>query len=765
MRLIFPIASVAFALLFATLPMNADDASSGASMTLTQDGTTAQYDVALDKVVIRSSGRPTIETVPAQKNLASMLEFVEQLLTVGKLDASLVLYPAGSRKPSEARVLTNEVLVKATPDAVAKISKMDGVYSVKPLKGLPNYYRVNVLKPGTSPEMAKRLKSVGGVESSEIQLSRRFAPRLVPNDPLFPDQWNFLSNGQSGVGSGSDINITPAWDTATGTGIVVGVIDEGVDFTNPDLTANESSANNYDFVDDDTNPAPFPGYSHGTSCAGLAGAVTNNNLGVAGAAFGATLAGLKIDFSFVTDATTAEALSYNNDAIFVKSNSWGPIDDGQLAPAGAANLAALQNGATSGRGGLGVIYPWAAGNGLQNNDNSNYDGFTNSIYTLAVTATDENGQQAFYAEPGSNISVAAPGSSFVGITTTTNTGEGDVSSNYTNQFNGTSAATPQVAGVVALMLQTKPTLGWRDVQEILMKTAQLNDPTEAGWTTNAAGFHFNEKYGAGLVDATAAVTTASTWTNLATQETQLTPVAGTPQVIPDNVESGVNFFASVSSSINRVEHVQLRFTAAHTWRGDLQITLTSPSGTVSTLQTTHGDSTNDIDDWPFMTVRNWGENPNGQWRVNVSDRVGADEGTVVSMNLVIYGTTASAALPPSTDPAPGPGSTALPAGLGDYPNGTGGDEQPVITMRAPENRTLTTTLRSYPISGTVADSGPVSGVYWKSPRSNGWQAASGTNDWWSYAELRTGDNEFQVQAIDTSGFFSKIMTFKIKRED
>jgi subtilisin family serine protease len=150
--------------------------------------------------------------------------------------------------------------------------------------------------------------------------------------------------------------------------------------------------------------------------------------------------------------------------------------------------AALQNGATVGRGGLGSIWLWAAGNGGSVSDNSNYDGYANSIYTLAIAALNDSGARSAYSEPGANVLVCAPSNDTAaghrGITTTT------TNSGYTHTFGGTSSATPLAAGVVALLLESRPQLGWRDVKEILIRSATKISPTHVDWMTNGAGFWF-----------------------------------------------------------------------------------------------------------------------------------------------------------------------------------------------------------------------------------------------------------------------------------
>jgi proprotein convertase subtilisin/kexin type 2 len=171
----------------------------------------------------------------------------------------------------------------------------------------------------------------------------------------------------------------------------------------------------------------------------------------------------------------------------------------------------------------------------------------------------DKGKQAWYSEPGANILVCAPSNGGKqGITTTDraadlgyNTGESTpefpdfADTNYTNTFSGTSAATPAVAGVVALMLEANPNLTRRDVQEILVRSARKNDPYDGGWVTNGAGFHFNHSYGAGLVDAQTATTMAATWTIsrclILTTTVSLTP---SPSLRPITFASNTSPFTS-----------------------------------------------------------------------------------------------------------------------------------------------------------------------------------------------------------------------------
>jgi len=216
---------------------------------------------------------------------------------------------------------------------------------------------------------------------------------------------------------------------------------------------------------------------------------------------------------------------------------------------------------------------------------------------------------------------------------------------YTKCMNGTSAATPQAAGVIALMLQANLNLGWRDVRLILAQSARKNDPTDSGWgvTGGSPVYHFNHKYGFGVVDAGAAVTLASTWTPIVgAQLTYATAVASPNLAIPDNNSAGVSNTINVSGSgINNIEFVEIAFSAPdHTYSGDLAITLTSPSDTVSQLAETHNcanHTCSSYDGWVFGSVRHLGEAANGDWKLTVIDGAAQNTGHFESWSLKFFG--------------------------------------------------------------------------------------------------------------------------------
>lgn len=515
---------------------------------------------------------------------------------------------------------------------------------------------------------AARLKQLAVVKNAEPMLARQLFRRFTPNDPLFgynaanPGyQWHLKNTGQNGGTAGIDVNVTTVWDTRKGTGVRIGIVDDGLEMTHPDLVANVDAANSYDFNGKDGDPSPDAKSFHGTACAGVAAARGNNGIGVSGSAPEATLVGLRLIAAPTTDADEADAIAYKQDIIQIKSNSWGPYDSayGTGGP-GTLSQAAMQNAITNGRDGKGTIYLWAAGNGNYSGDDSNYDGWANSPLVIAVSAVNEKGRPSYYSEPGANILVCAPSNGGKeGITTTDRTGSlgynedgGTVEdpnfsdTSYTNNFGGTSSATPTVAGVVALMLEANPNLTYRDVQEILVRTAVQNDQYDGDWVKNGAGFHFNARYGAGLVNAQAAVNLAATWTNVAAVQTKAFSQTSLAQAIPDASDTGTSRTFSVPLADNlRLEHVMVKVKATHPYAGNLEWRLTSPSGVKVRLARARFNDNSANLDWTFTTTHFWGERSHGDWKLEVFDRMIDYTGTLDEATITFQGTSTPDALP------------------------------------------------------------------------------------------------------------------------
>ena len=495
-------------------------------------------------------------------------------------------------------------------------------------------------------DLESKVKGSGWVIEPDLTQRLKTYASFTPNDPLFVNQWHLRDS------SATNINIQQAWgDGLTGAGFNISIVDTGLDLSHEDLDANTPAIGtnlHRDTIGDDNDPTPEnPEEDHGTACAGLAAAAFNNAIGVAGSAPGARLLGIRIfdgPEGDLLDSQTQSALGWVHADI--SSNSWGPS---AFPPSGPGTLTrnAILNRINSGRGGKGTIFLFAGGNGdtiSTNTANYNgYNGYVTNPFIIAVAAVGPDGKKAFYSELGPNITVSAPTQGSpdgLASTTTDRTGApGYDPGNYTSDFNGTSAATPIVSGVVALMLEANPNLGWRDVKEILIRTAQHNDPTDASWATNGAGFRFSEKYGAGLVNAYAAVSLARTWTNLKPELTRTSDFTlPTERVLREGLAPVISKVTFSDRRDNlRVESVEVTVDVTHTFNGDLEWVLTSPSGKKVMLGRRRRMDSSDNLNWTFTTNHFWGEDMIGTWTLSVQDVYSADQGTLNSASIRIRG--------------------------------------------------------------------------------------------------------------------------------
>ena len=330
------------------------------------------------------------------------------------------------------------------------------------------------------------------------------APAMTPTKvtettpmPQAPDP--FLSN-QWGL---TKIKATDAWAITRGNpGIKVAVVDEGVDVAHEDLSTNLLTG--FDATDGDNNQQPNPRDGHGTACAGIIAAVADNGRGIAGVAPNCKVIPVRIAFGapgggwVTSDTTIARGIRTAVDrGADVLSNSWGG------GPASSAIQSAFTYARTNGRGGKGCFTPCASGN----------DNVLGVIYPakypqcFAVGASNEfdqrksktsaDGETWWGSNFGPELQVVAPG---VHIYTTDIMGSGgyNTTGNYIPNFNGTSSATPHVAGVGALVLSVDPNLTVQEVEEILRRSC--DDIAPVG-RDNETGF--------GRVNALRAVQAAS----------------------------------------------------------------------------------------------------------------------------------------------------------------------------------------------------------------------------------------------------------------
>uniref|UniRef100_A0A8B9U554 Proprotein convertase subtilisin/kexin type 7 n=1 Tax=Anas zonorhyncha TaxID=75864 RepID=A0A8B9U554_9AVES len=420
----------------------------------------------------------------------------------------------------------------------------------------------------------------------------------------------------------------------------------------------QSPEGSYDLNSNDPDPMPHPdeenGNHHGTRCAGEIAAVPNNSFCTVGVAYGSRIAGIRVLDGPLTDSMEAIAFNKHYQINDIYSCSWGPDDDGKTVD-GPHQLgkAALQHGVIAGRRGFGSIFVVASGNGGQHSDNCNYDGYANSIYTVTIGAVDEMGSMPFYAEEcASMLAVTFSGGDKMMRSIVTTDWDLQKGTGCTEGHTGTSAAAPLAAGMIALMLQVRPCLTWRDVQHIIVFTATKYEDRHAKWDTNQAGFSHSHQHGFGLLNAWRLVNAAKIWESVPYLASYVSPALKEGRsipLLPQELEATWNVSSAdlQLSGMRTLEHVAVTVTITHPRRGNLEIRLFCPSGMMSLIGTTRSmdSDPNGFADWTFSTVRCWGEEAQGTYRLVIRDT--GDEslrpGTLKQWQLTLYGSSWSPA--------------------------------------------------------------------------------------------------------------------------
>ena len=463
------------------------------------------------------------------------------------------------------------------------------------------------------------------------------------DDPLYGCQWHLNNNNQFRNSAGQDIRVEEVWPTYTGYGITVVVVDDGMQYTHEDLTDNVHAPSNHNYDPDQTDIYNYF-EDHGTAVAGLI-AAKDNSLGVRGVAPEATIYG----YNYLveqTDANEANAMSRNAATTAVSNNSWGPRDYGRPHHATELWELAVKDGVTNGYGGKGVFYVWAGGNGGEDYDRSNLDEVASFYAVTAVCAVGHDDKRSSYSEPGSNLWVCGPSSSGrVGQPRIATTDNGH---RYRGSFGGTSAATPIVSGVVALVREANNALTWRDVKLILAASTRKNDPDNTGWEQGALKFgsttdhyNYNDEYGFGMVDAKAAVDLAPGWTKVPelreiTSESAVinlaipdAPTFGTPTTVSTNL--------TIDPYVEFIEFVEVNTHFNHLKFRDLSVELVSPSGAVSVLTTSAPVNGGLTSAFRFGSARHLGEDAAGEWTLRIKDLQRGRTGMLKSWGLTTYG--------------------------------------------------------------------------------------------------------------------------------
>jgi subtilisin family serine protease len=447
---------------------------------------------------------PLAGRVPAAKAATCILIWI---LAAGAGDGARAQAPP---PPPDAGYVHNQLIVRlrdggSGESLTALFSRLRaiGITFFETVDGLVVLTLPEGLDVPTARSLAKTLDGVAYAEPNYLVTTGV----TFPNDPSFADLWGLHNLGQNGGTPDADIDAPEAWDFVTGSpGVVVAVLDTGIAYTHPDLTANmfrneaECIANGVDddlngYIDDchgidtangDSNP--LDDNQHGTHVAGSIGATGNNGVGVAGVNWQVKLMPCKfLGANGVGDTADAiTCLEYvaamkdravNPVNVIATNNSWGGIEFSQ----------ALYDAVEVQRQ-KGILFIAAAGNG--GDDNVGDDNDTTPDYpaaldlpnVIAVAATTRNdGRPSFSNYGRRTVQLGAPGSEIL------STG---LANGYAT-LNGTSMASPHVAGVAALLEAQNPSRDWRAIRNLILSggdtTGAMTGVTVTGKRLNAFG--------------------------------------------------------------------------------------------------------------------------------------------------------------------------------------------------------------------------------------------------------------------------------------
>ncbi|MDE6329350.1 MAG: S8 family serine peptidase [Muribaculaceae bacterium] len=368
------------------------------------------------------------------------------------------------------------VKLKSASDysALQTIAQQKGCEIIEQNPFMPLWYNLRVKDaPGyDSVDIANSIYETGKFASAFPSFS--FDAIEISYDPNVYEQWGLYNSQYEGL----DISLSQAWSYATGRGIKVAVVDQGIDINHQDLRDNIYPLS----YDTETHTSPSQVYgTHGTHCAGIVAAVRNNGIQVAGVAPDAKLMSVSNRISLSTNYEYNLANGINwawENGADVISCSWRCSENPLLEEA-------IDNAVTKGREGKGCVFVKSAGN---TGKAISYPG-DYSEDVLAVANMTINGDLSSDSSYGPNLFVAAPGTNILST----------IPNNQIEMKSGTSMACPHVAGLAALILERNPSLTAKEVREIIAKNTKKvgNLP----YDTNKAYGSWNERYGYGLIDA------------------------------------------------------------------------------------------------------------------------------------------------------------------------------------------------------------------------------------------------------------------------
>jgi subtilisin family serine protease len=524
--------------------------------------------------------------------------------------------------------------------------------------------------------IADELRALPEVEEVHPELLRRARGRAI-----HPGQWHLQTATINSTTVMAHANVAPAHELSKGEGVVIAIIDNGVDTDHPEFAAAGKLVARRDFSFPEDHPLardprprdPFAGpkaLQHGTACAGVACAT--GSAGASGVAPEAKLMPLRITDA-VGSQQEADAIAWAADnGADVISCSWGPVEGHWSQPGNPlynrvvllppSTRRALEHAVTRGRGGKGCVVLFAAGNGNESVDN---DGYASSEHVIAVAACNDRGLRSVYSDYGKAIWCCFPSNDFAwpqdqhlapltaGIRTTDLSGlPGTESGDYTDRFGGTSSSCPGVAGVVALMLSANPALTRAQVKDLLAAACDPIDPRNGAYD----GSGRSDLYGFGRINALTAVTlaargsvpvgpTVGVGTPASPPLAPNQPTAGWSHYSPGNLPVALRDLQTVRTSVDveepgAIAELEVFVELEHNFIGDLVLTLIPPPQSPLpelTLQRRSGAGKRirrwyTLADLPEL-ARYQNAVCEGTWTLAVSDEQPEDEGMLIAFGL------------------------------------------------------------------------------------------------------------------------------------
>ena len=520
-------------------------------------------------------------------------------------------------------------------------------------------------------DQAKRLMAAFAQRATVdyVEPDVQMTATMTPNDPEYLKQWHY-SEALGGM------NLPAAWDTADGAGVTVAVIDTGIT-PHPDLSANVVAG--YDFISNSTeardgngrdsnpndegdwynlgdclgaNPPSGSSSWHGTHVAGTIAAQTGNASGVSGVAFNAKVQPVRVlgrCGGTLADISDAVTWASGGTVTGIPVNPT-PAKVINMSLGGSGTCGAAYQNAINGAVARGTTVVVAAGNSAANAANYQPASCAN---TVVVAASDRQGNLASYSNYGAIVDVTAPGGETAtlanGVLSTLNTGTTTQAAPTYKYYQGTSMATPHVAGLAALILG-----------EQSMTPAAIESTLKSG--TRPLPGTCSGGCGAGLADATKTIgslggatpspsasaspspspsaspsPTASPTSSPSPSPTSPPPA---PVVLTNGTDYAINDKATVESPITvdrsgaAPAALKVDVTIAHPSRGDLQIDLVAPDGSLYRLKNASKNDAGAFGSASY-TVNASAEAAQGVWRLRVLDKFAGSTGTLDTWSLTI----------------------------------------------------------------------------------------------------------------------------------